>query len=73
MNPGRVTIVGLEDVDFDKVKFMTMVSYDPKEPTVKGKVIVTSANISKNADIRLKIRPDLSLKPINDHESKILF
>ena len=36
VNPGRVTILGLENVDFDKFKFMTMVSYDPKDPTVKG-------------------------------------
>ena len=57
--------MGLQDVDFDKIKFMTIIADNTQ-------TIIKSHKISEYAHIRLKIQPDLSIKVMEKAEAENL-
>jgi hypothetical protein len=38
LKPGRITIVGLQDIDFDKIKFVTIIADNTQTIMKSGKV-----------------------------------
>jgi hypothetical protein len=66
VKPGRITTIGLRDVDFKNIHFISIASVDSK------KAITTSGHIKNYKDIRIKIRPDLSQKGITEKEAEQL-
>ena len=61
LKAGRISTVGLQDIDFTKIKFMTIIA--------NGKSIMDSGRISNSDHIRIKIRPDLGVKCMSKQEA----
>jgi hypothetical protein len=66
VKPGGTTNVGLDNVDFNKIKFMTIVSADEGFPVQK------SGKVSGYKDLMIKVGRDLSSTVINSDEAKNL-
>lgn len=62
LQPTRFTKVGLQDVDFDSIKFLTI--------SANGKILQENGAISKDEHIRIKVRPDLSVKIMEKEEAE---
>ena len=56
LKPRRMTVVGLQDVDFGKIRFITI--------SVNGKNIMESGKVTEEEHLRIKIQPDLGMKYI---------
>ena len=59
-----MTTVGLQEVDFDKIRFITI--------SADGKNIMESGKVSKEEHLRIKIQPDLGMKYIPKAEAEKL-
>ena len=65
LKPGRVTMRGLKDVDFDQVRYISIIKVD-------GGAVMNKLQIRDYDSLRLKIREDFSPKLLAKEESKQL-
>lgn len=55
LSPGRIGTAGLEDIDFGKYKFITILKGD-------GSVVLGKTKLVNSESLWIKVRPDLSVK-----------
>ena len=60
LKPRRMTAVGLQSVDFEKFKFITIFANNEN--------ILVSGKVSSYEDLRIRIESDLSVKYISEDE-----
>jgi hypothetical protein len=65
LKPGRITMRSLKDVDFDQVRYISIIKVD-------GGALMNKFEIRDYASLRLKIREDFSIKLMAKEESKQL-
>ena len=63
VKPGGITTVGLVNIDFDKIKFITIVLVE------SGINIIQSGKVGSYKDLCIKIRGDHSPKGISEQEA----
>ena len=65
VKPGRISTTGLQDIDFGKYKFVSIMKAD-------GGIVMNKLKLKDYESLRIKVRPDLSVKMMAENESKQL-
>ena len=66
LRPGKITTTGLTDIDFSRVKFISIMLLESQS------AIMQSCRVSDYRDLLLKIRPDYSIKIVTEVEADSL-